>query len=313
MRSQLKWYSLRWQTGVALLVLSFAAWYTLAGRYEHPVGSGPAGPSVSPQAFSCVWSTQKHVLIGIGDSITAGYGASDGRGYFDLLVKSDDGACPDMKGIDLSHVLPNLTTYNYGISYTTSDQHLIDQVPSVQKYPRNVKGIVVITSGGNDLIHDYGRATPRDGAMYGCTYEQALEWTPSFRKRLRGIINGVNHRFPGGCEIFLANIYDPTDGAGDIHNANVVLPKWLDAEKSLNLFNRTIAEVCKEYPNVHLVDIHAQFLGHGIHCTNPWGKYYREDDPHYWYFANLEDPNDRGYDAIRRTFLIEMARVLGSS
>ncbi|MBC8117927.1 MAG: hypothetical protein H7062_26345 [Candidatus Saccharimonas sp.] len=42
----------------------------------------------------------------------------------------------------------------------------------------------------------------------------------------------------------------------------------------------------------------AEFLGHGIHCT------------HYWYWDNLEDPNDRGYDAIRRLFLIEMARIL---
>jgi hypothetical protein len=33
---------------------------------------------------------------------------------------------------------------------------------------------------------------------------------------------------------------------------------------------------------------------------------------HYWYATNLEDPNDRGYDAIRRLFLIEMAKEAGS-
>ena len=32
--------------------------------------------------------------------------------------------------------------------------------------------------------------------------------------------------------------------------------------------------------------------------------------PHYWYFNNLEDSNDRGYDAIRRLFLNEMVKVL---
>ena len=31
--------------------------------------------------------------------------------------------------------------------------------------------------------------------------------------------------------------------------------------------------------------------------------------PHYWYAENLEDPNVRGYDAIRRLFLIEIAKV----
>jgi len=30
-------------------------------------------------------------------------------------------------------------------------------------------------------------------------------------------------------------------------------------------------------------------------------------DPHYWYFENIEDPNDRGYDALRRIFLREIA------
>jgi hypothetical protein len=32
---------------------------------------------------------------------------------------------------------------------------------------------------------------------------------------------------------------------------------------------------------------------------------------HYWYYFNLEDPNDRGYDALRRLFLLQMAEVLG--
>jgi hypothetical protein len=51
-------------------------------------------------------------------------------------------------------------------------------------------------------------------------------------------------------------------------------------------------------------------MGHGIHCLQFWREHYHADDPHYWYFDNLEDPNDRGYDALRRLFLIEMARAL---
>ena len=75
------------------------------------------------------------------------------------------------------------------------------------------------------------------------------------------------------------------------------------------LFNQVIAHVCDSYENVHLVDIHSAFLGHGIHCRDRRNPYFREDDPHYWYFDNLEDPNDRGYDAIRRLFLLEMIRA----
>ena len=61
-------------------------------------------------------------------------------------------------------------------------------------------------------------------------------------------------------------------------------------------------------PAVHLVPMHAEFLGHGIHCAQPWREHYDQTDPHYWYAFNLEDPNHRGYDALRRLFLIEIAR-----
>ena len=50
-------------------------------------------------------------------------------------------------------------------------------------------------------------------------------------------------------------------------------------------------------------------FGFGTHCTQFWRKHYRRDDPTYWYFWNLEDPNDRGYDALRRLFLIEIAKA----
>lgn len=32
-------------------------------------------------------------------------------------------------------------------------------------------------------------------------------------------------------------------------------------------------------------------------------EHYSSEDPSYWFFTNIEDPNDRGYDAIRRVFL----------
>lgn len=311
MRSRMKCYSFRWQVGVALAIPAFLAWYTLAGRYQHPVGTGPAGLPVDTRLFAQVWSRDKHDLLGIGDSITAGFGASEGRSYFSLLVQNDDAACPEMKGCDLSHVLPGLHAVNYAVSGSTSAEHLSDQLAFIRPFPRDVRGIVVITTGGNDLIHDYGRSPARDGAMYGCTISQARKWRPDFEKRLRRIIEGVNRRFPGGCEIFVANIYDPTDGVGDIQHASALLPRWRDGKEALGLFNETIAGVCASYPNAHLVDIHSEFLGHGIHCTNRWGKHYRRDDPHYWFYPNVEDPNDRGYDAIRRCFLNKMAEVLG--
>jgi len=309
-KRRLRWYSFRWQTGIILCLAFAAAWYFLIGRFKHSLSHGPAGPSVNPEPFQSVWSTNQFVLIGVGDSITAGFGATAGHSYFDLLQRNDDTNYPDMKMCDLRHVLPNLTAENLSVSYTVSEQHLKDQMQRLKGYSAGMHGIVVITSGGNDLIHDYGRTSPRDGAMYGCSYQQALQWKENFRRRLQGILEAVSNRFPGGCDIFLANIYDPTDEVGDIEHASLLLPAWPEGSKVLPLFNDTIAETCRSYTNVHLVDIHATFLGHGIHCADRRNANYRKNDPHYWYFENLEDPNDCGYDAIRRVFLIEITKVL---
>ena len=54
--------------------------------------------------------------------------------------------------------------------------------------------------------------------------------------------------------------------------------------------------------------MHDAFLGHGIHCRQWWRQHYRSSDPTYWYGKNLEDPNERGYDALRRVFLNEIVK-----
>ena len=76
-------------------------------------------------------------------------------------------------------------------------------------------------------------------------------------------------------------------------------------------YNDVIRRCAVERKTVHLVPMREAFLGHGVHCTQFWREHYRSDDPHYWYATNLEDPNIRGYDALRRVFLLEIAKILG--
>ena len=166
----------------------------------------------------------------------------------------------------------------------------------------------MITTGGNDIILNYGRSTPVEGAMYGATWEQATPWITNFAGRLETMMTRITESFPGGSLIFLANIYDPTDGIGDISNAG--LPAWPDGLRIHEEYNRIIATCAKRHTNVHLVDIRVGFLGHGIHCTQFWREHYDRLDPRYWYLYNLEDPNDRGYDALRRLFLNTMVQAL---
>lgn len=283
-----------------------AAWRYFV--FARPMGSGPAGPAVSRAAFESEWSSRKVVLLGLGDSVTQGLGASPGKAYFERLVANPRDEFPDMRGINLTAVLPNLEAVNLSISGMTSIECVDHQLPKLTPWPEDVFGLVVMTVGGNDVVHNYGRTPPREGAMYGASLDQIGEWKDNFADRLDTIFSKVQESFPGGTHIFIADIYDPTDGDSDTQNAG--LPAWPEGSAVLNSWNGTLREFAKRHDNVTLIEMREAFLGHGIHCVQFWHHAYRAEDPGYWYWDNLEDPNDRGYDAIRRLFLNEIAEVI---
>ncbi len=287
-----------------------------AGLFVHfclhlPMGEGPAGPEVSAPPFQSAWSERPVVLLGIGDSITAGFGAPPEKAFMTLLASSSDNDFAAMRDCCLKRVFPNLRIMNIAVSGSDSIQHLKKQLPSLKPFDPDVLGVVVLTTGGNDLIHWYGTRPPVEGAMYGATLEQARPWIAAYAKRLEEILNGIMGLFPGGSHIFIGNIYDPTDGQGKPFFTG--LPPWPDGLDILAEYNQVIQAAAQEHDTVDLVDIHDLFTGHGITCRQFWRSTYDGSDPHYWYFDNIEDPNERGHDALRRAFLLEMAQVLANS
>lgn len=272
-----------------------------------PVGRGPAGPTVSNVDFDRTWTERRVQFVGIGDSVTAGLGAAGkDHSYFNRLIANPFDEFPEMEGICLSAVIPNLEWENLAVSGSTSDQHLATINNRLVMHNADVFGMVVMTTGGNDLIHSYGRMPPREYAMYGATMEQAKPWIAAFGERLNAMLDGIESKFPGGCEIYLANIYDPTDGVGDA--PSIFLPPWPDGLAIHAETNRIIERCTATRDNVHLVDLYTAFMGHGSHCRQFWRSTYDSNDPHYWYHENVEDPNDRGYDAIRRVFMNSILR-----
>ena len=283
------------------VLIPAAAFYT---RYflSRPMGSGPAGPRVDAAAFEHVWTNRPVRLIGLGDSITAGLGAKSlDHTFFNRLIRNPDDEFSDMRAKCLSRVLPNLEHDNLAISGSTSRDHVAVIDERLERHGPEVFGLVVMTTGGNDLIHSYGRLPPKECAMYGATLQQATPWIEAFQARLAEMLGKIDAAFPGGCEIYLADIYDPTDGVGDA--PSVYLPHWPDGLAIHAKYNEAIAACAQARANVHIVPLHKTFLGHGSHCRQFWRPTYVASDPHYWFYDNIEDPNDRGYDAIRRVFL----------
>jgi lysophospholipase L1-like esterase len=251
---------------------------------DGPVADRSADQQVQPVALQ---------LFGFGDSVTDGFCASPGKSYVELLVQ------------DLRGRVGQVTSSNGAISGSTSCDYTADTV-RLGLHQRRVAAdryLVVITLGGNDLIHDYSCAGPRECAAYCSTVAQAEPWAAAFKQRMLGFLRVFRDELPG-VRVFLANIYDPTDGVGDIENAPVpqALPPWPDGIAILERHNQAIAELAEAEDYVTLVDMRAAMLGHGIHHDDPQNPYYDQTDPTYWYCENLEDPNDRGYQAIREAF-----------
>ncbi len=205
-----------------------------------------------------------------------------------------------MEGKCLSVVLPNLSSENISVSGSTSLHHVEHINGRLAPYPE-VCGLVVMTTCGNDIIHNYGWTPPSEGAMYNATLAQAESWIENFETRLNGMLDKIIELFPGGREVYLADIYDPTDGVGDA--LSFMLQHWEDGLAIHAGFNKVFEKVTAERDNVFPVPPHAEFLGHRVHCAQFWREHYHSDDPTYWFYTDVEDPNDHGYDVIRRALL----------
>jgi len=304
-----RWYQFG-AGGLSLAVIALLACWWLA-RIPAPMGDGPAGPDVDASSFQSPWLDRPVVMVSLGDSVSTGYGAGPGLGYFDLIQKNADDVYPEMAGLELSRVLNIKRVEKLAQNSTNSIAHE-ETIGRMQVWPKETFGVVCMTTGGIDLIHWYGKSAPKEGAMYGAEWATAEPWIENFRQRLDRMLVALSQKFPGGCAVFLATIYDPTDTVGDIENAGPKfwLPAWPDGKPIHTAYNDIIKAAAAKHEHVHLVDVYQTLLGHGIHCNEPGNPHFDADDPTYWYYVNLEDPNRRGYDAIRRTFLNAMLKAL---
>ena len=101
---------------IIVLPLAFYAWHFL----YLPMGEGPAGAAVAREPFTQPWTDRPVLVVGIGDSITDGYGATPGKSYWQRLLRNPPDELDDMRGICLSSVLPRMESLELAVSTTTS-------------------------------------------------------------------------------------------------------------------------------------------------------------------------------------------------
>lgn len=222
-------------------------------------------------------------LVVLGDSISAGAGASrPALSYGRLLHGNEPSRWPGAS--DLEDRFGDLELVDGSRGGATTEDVLREQLLAVSaRLPDPAPGhvIVVMTVGGNDLM-----AAARDGSIFA-RREETLDAIADRLDRAVGHMRD-SERFPDGVSVYVAAVYDPSDGTGGAGECGLALPDAPEVIAALN--ERYVARARAR--GFAVVDASGHFLGHG-HTVGPLRGW----------FADCVHPNDRGHHELRRLFL----------
>ena len=257
----------------------------------------PDGPVKKPDAGTApVKPTKVTLLVNIGDSHAAGYYATSGNSYKALLVKNNNLLYPAYKGKDLSTLFPGIKVVDKSKSGAKTSA-ILKQAKSVSG---NLLGntLVVMSAGGNDFNESVATML-----MPAAIAQKA---TGNLKQIAAHFANTA--KFPGTVTLVMLNIYDPTDGMGNIPNkgglsgfCKTILKFGLVGGlvvTNLALFNGELAKFATAN-KVLLADQHKRFLGHGFHHADPKNKHYNATDPSLWFYKDCAHANNRGHHEVR--------------
>ena len=245
--------------------------------------------------------TNVTLLVNLGDSLGAGYYATAGHSYRALLVNNDNLLYPAYAGRDLTSRFPGIKTVDKAKSGATTSG-VLQQALSVGG---NAVGntLVVVSAGGNDFNDNL--LTMVDPLKAQAMAQQA---TANIKKMIDHFRDKA--LFPGQLTFVMLDVFDPTDGTGNVPP----LPNLTDfcvtiqklgflvgpiAVQNLAAFDQTYATFAAQQ-GVLLGGIHAAFLGHGYHHNDPASPHYVPTDPTLWFHTDCAHGNDRGHHEIRR-------------
>jgi hypothetical protein len=252
-------------------------------------------------------------VITIGDNVASN--PSYATSYVSLLAENDDALFPEFAGRDLlSHLsaIELVRLDRAGDSYRGLAENLgslctcagDDCASPCIDTTDGSRTLLSIQLGVNDLYHLFLRMVS----------EPVLRSSPdgalaALRSSIRTVLAfGADPSvFPAPPAIFVVNVFDPTDGRGDLAAlAATITPLPPEAsEVTPELVERIIAgtnAIIREEAEAigaTVVDVHSAFLGHGIHWNEAELAHHDASDPTYWY-QSIVDPNLRGAHELRR-------------
>jgi lysophospholipase L1-like esterase len=244
-----------------------------------------------------------------------------GLGAASLLAGNDDDVWPEFAGRDLVTISPGIDCRFEARDGATTESVLDSQMDALRGIDPGGEALVTLTAGGNDLLR-----------LIGATDRAGRAGVRAVLDNLDAILGVVRDRLPRAM-ILVANVYDPTDGTGDLevtrlhpaatiangwlhpaatiangwlhpaatiangwlHPAATIADGWLRPQEMrwLGDGNAGVERLCRQR-GARLIDLHRHFAGHGR--SAPAAK--------RWYWTgSLIEPGMAGASEIRRLWL----------
>lgn len=241
-------------------------------------------------------------VVFLGDSITAGSGASSAElRYKSLLVEDQSTMWQTWAEQDLESLYGPLEVIDVSVAGAQTGSLIERQLPALDEaIGGSLSGetIIVMTIGGNDM----------QGALPAMLLNEDKE--AAYEERIRPALDNFATildyfedpaRFPDGAKVFLTNVYEPTDNGGRAAGCFF----GVDIGPALPYLDRANDEIraLAVERGVAAIDLRGHFLGHGHNHEDATLEAHDAADPTLWMANDCIHPNDRGHHEVRRLFL----------
>jgi lysophospholipase L1-like esterase len=165
--------------------------------------------------------------------------------------------------------------------------------------------LVVMTTGGNDLF------SLADDYYAGVPPETLREQTESEARKLRDAVTWITTdktRFPGRMYVVFANVYEFTDGMGDVDACPGADMVGYHYDLGSPGIEELLAYTQQEYLQIavdtqtDMIFMGEAFCGHGYNRDDASGRCYRDPAAELWFDESCFHPNNTGHGEIAKLF-----------
>jgi lysophospholipase L1-like esterase len=251
------------------------------------------GPSCAGTHEQDVRGVQR--LVFLGDSVTAGTPPTDPDYYYRAILARR-----------LDKVFGPLDVQSCA-KWGAEDSDLLygdQQLQACFPAPSDETTLVVMTDGGNDMFSI--AQDLRDGVI---DQEQAIAQAQAAASDLDEALSWFDDRtdlFPNGVYVAFANIYEYTDGTGDLGSCpsahilgyDGVVPEMRPAYIAAD---ETYMQLAVQHHR-DMIFLLEHFCGHGFYAGDPTNECYRGPDAETWFDGTCLHPNPTGHEKIADLF-----------